>query len=427
MAEYPPRPGPRPVAPWYLAYLILGLINSGMLPFLLPLAVASSSHDLGDVAIVIGAYNFGMMPSPLLGALAERRRLFRAVFFGGFVALAIGLALLPWATRLAGYAPLGLLMGFGVGAAATVAPLFVIDFTPRAEWEKRIGWLQGFNGAGQLAGLLLAGAIVAGPLSAGFRLAAFFAALALVLGRIGLPFATPRSSIRLPRLAWADLIRAFPGSTLGGPLLHSHHLNRAALARLPRHLSGPFGRFLMAWGLWNFGTAPFFAYYPLLMRAIYAVPPAATALVYALAAGIGILLFVLAGHAAEKHGDHRLFQAGLLFRLAGFILLAILAAASLPGRGPLALLALALVVLAWPILSVSGTGLAADLAPAGKGAAMGLLGATGALATVLGTFLGGWLVEAFGYDIMLLVAAAGLAGAAVLIGRGVCHAAPARG
>jgi hypothetical protein len=25
------------LAPWYLAYLILGLINSGMLPFLLPL------------------------------------------------------------------------------------------------------------------------------------------------------------------------------------------------------------------------------------------------------------------------------------------------------------------------------------------------------------------------------------------------------
>src|SRR4051794_40027017 len=34
------------VAPWYLAYAILGLITSGMLPFLMPLMVASTTSDL---------------------------------------------------------------------------------------------------------------------------------------------------------------------------------------------------------------------------------------------------------------------------------------------------------------------------------------------------------------------------------------------
>ncbi|HUA77169.1 MAG TPA: hypothetical protein VMA86_05825, partial [Acetobacteraceae bacterium] len=62
---------------------------------------------------------------------------------------------------------LGVLMGFGVGATATVAPLFVIAFAPRAEWEPRIGWLQSFHGAGQLAGLLLAGVVAAGSLAVG--------------------------------------------------------------------------------------------------------------------------------------------------------------------------------------------------------------------------------------------------------------------
>ncbi|HTU52475.1 MAG TPA: hypothetical protein VMF62_00760 [Acetobacteraceae bacterium] len=42
-------------------------------------------------------------------------------------------------------------------------------------------------------------------------------------------------------------------------------------------------------------------------------------------------------------------------------------------------------------------------------------------AAVPGTFLGGRRVEAFGWEITLPVAAA------MLIGRGVCHAAPARG
>ncbi|HUA77168.1 MAG TPA: hypothetical protein VMA86_05820 [Acetobacteraceae bacterium] len=55
MPENPPASPSKPVAPWYLAYLILGLINSGLRPFILPLDVASRFHDLGDVALVIGA------------------------------------------------------------------------------------------------------------------------------------------------------------------------------------------------------------------------------------------------------------------------------------------------------------------------------------------------------------------------------------
>jgi hypothetical protein len=55
------------VAPWYLAYLILGVITSGMLPFLLPLMVATTTHDLGHIAYIIAAYNLGLLPAPLLG------------------------------------------------------------------------------------------------------------------------------------------------------------------------------------------------------------------------------------------------------------------------------------------------------------------------------------------------------------------------
>ena len=61
-----PSAGPL-VAPWYLAYLILGLINSGLLPFLLPLAMAIRLPTLGGVAYVIGAYNVGLLPAPLIG------------------------------------------------------------------------------------------------------------------------------------------------------------------------------------------------------------------------------------------------------------------------------------------------------------------------------------------------------------------------
>ena len=80
-----------------------------------------------------------------------------------------------------------------------------------------------------------------------------------------------------------------------------------------------------------------------------------------------------------------------------------------------AMLGFVLIMIAWPVLSVSSTGLAARLTPFGEGAAMGLLAATNALATVAGTFLGGPVVEALGYRIVPLIALAGLVGAELLV------------
>jgi MFS family permease len=406
------------LAPWYLAYLILGLIHGGMLPFLLPLAMARAGHDLDSVAFVIGAYYVGLLPAPLLGTLAERRRLFRPVFFGGFIAVSVGLAALPEVSRLGIWAPLVLLAGIGVGATATVAPLFVVDFAPKSDWEPRIGWLQSFYGGGQLAGLLVAGIIARGPLSYGFWLAAALAIVAALVGHIGLPSDDRRQQLCLPPLAWGKLMRGFePGAPPSGLLQQSHHLHRAALGSVASPLGGGFVRFLSAWALVNLGVAPFFAYYPLLMKENYGIGPTSTAFLYALAAAIGIGLFGLAGRAAKQKGPRLVFQAGLALRMAGFGILGVLTLTPLPGKFAFAILAFTLVMLAWPVLSVSGTGLAARLTPISEGAAMGLLAASNALATVFGTFLGGPLVEAFGYKIVPLIAVACLAGAEILMGR----------
>jgi MFS family permease len=409
--------GPRRLlAPWYLAYLILGLINSGLLPFLLPLAVAGAGHDLDGVAYVIGAYNAGLLPAPLFGMLAERRRIFRPVFFGGFITLACGLGLLTHASHLGGWIFLAVLCGLGVGAVATVAPLFVVDFAPKTEWNLRIGWLQSSNGAGQLTGLLLAGLIARGPLDRGFWLAAALCALALVVGRIGLPADGSRYRTRPPPVAWSRLVGGFQsGPAVGGLLQHSHHLQAAALRRLPSRPGGEFGRFLLAWAAINFGVAPFFAYYPLMMKNSYGIAPATTALLYALAAAIGIGLFVLAGRLAQQYGSRFLFLLGLALRFAGFVALAVPASALPVGRSGSAMLGFALVTLAWPVLSVSGTGLAASLTPIGEGAAMGLLTASNAVATVCGTFLAGPLVATLGYRVVSPIAIVGLLGAAALI------------
>lgn len=416
------------LAPWYLAYLSLGLIHSGMLPFLFPLALTSAGQGLGSVAYVIAAYYVGLLPAPLLGLLAERRHRFRAVFFGGFLALAAGLAGMPEAADLGMWMPLAFLAGLGVGAAATVAPLFVVDFAARSEWGPRIGWLQGFYGAGQLGGLLLAGLIASGPLAYGFWLAAAVALTAIGVGRIGLPTDGRSGDVRLPPLEWnARIGGTHTDPAAAGLLQHSHHLRRFDWRQATASLGSRFARFLLAWGLINLAVAPFFAYYPLLMRRSYGIAPSTTAWVYAAAAGTGIGLSVLAGWLAKRHGSRLVFRGGLALRIGGFVMLALLLATPASGRSAFAVAGFVLVVLAWPVISVAGTGLAAGLTPVGEGAAMGLLSTSNAVATIGGTVLAGPLVTDFGYAIVPVIAILGLGAAEMLMAKGEDHPEPGDG
>jgi MFS family permease len=303
----------RPFAPWYLAYLILGLQTSGMLPFLMPLVVLNVSHQLGTVAYVTGAYNLGLLPAPLFGRLAERRQLYRTLFFGGFIVLGVAFLAFPHVTNAVSWVLLALLIGLSTGAAATVSTLFVVDFAPKVEWETRIGWLQSFNGAGQLLGLLLAGAFAQGHFTIAFTLAGGLAAVALVIGRFGLPL-DERTRARVNpvgQIPLQQLLRPVQvGPGLGGLLPHSHHLQWAALSALPHALSGRFGRFLLAWAVYNFGVAAFFAYYPLMMRHSFGIPPQVTADTYAVAAGIGVALFVVTSRLSARHGAGAVFRGG---------------------------------------------------------------------------------------------------------------------
>jgi hypothetical protein len=78
---------------------------------------------------------------------------------------------------------------------------------------------------------LLGGAFAQGSFVVGFTLAAFLAALAMVVGRIGLPM-DPRKRIRRSPLEHVPLqpllYSTRLGPALGGLLPHSHHLGQVA-------------------------------------------------------------------------------------------------------------------------------------------------------------------------------------------------------
>ena len=406
-----PSPGQALVAPWYVASASMGLIASGIVPVLLPLLVVQVSHRVDFVAYVTGAYNLGLLGAPLLGGLAERSQAYRTLFVGGLIMIGLATAGIPLVSDLGPWLLLGIALGVGTAAVTVVGNLLIVDFVPAVEWEPRLGWLQGFSGAGQVAGLLLATWFASGQIALGMWVAAATTLPALVFARIGMPVGHP--SVK-------------PHSSPGlGTLPHqAHRLSWAALARVPEVARHPFGRFLLSWFAYNLGTAAFFAYFPLLMRRGFGIEPSLTAAGYAVSATLGTALFVLAGGWAGRYGDRFLYLVALAVRLAGFVLLGAMTLFAVPGRTGLALLGFGMITLAWPLLSVAGTGLAARLTPIGEGAAIGLLSAAGALATVVGTVVAGPAVREFGYSVALVAGVVGIVVSAAIARGGLPPADP---
>ena len=411
---------PRFIRPWYLAYLLLGITTAGMIPILLPLMIEAYSHRLMAVALVTGAYELGLLTSPVWGIAAERYNLYRALFFTGFATAAFATALMPVLHILSGWLFLAFAIGAGTGGAATLASLFVVDFSPREEWELRIGFLQSFNGTGQVIGLLLAAAFSRGSFGHGLAFAGALLVPALVVGRAGLPKARtdPNLStarIRLPQTLDVRAMAALPRlDTTSGVILHFNPLNVCGLQRLSEVVGTMFGRFLLSWFMFAMGISAFLAYLPLLLADRYGIDSHMTAVIYATAAAVGIGLFVISGQWATRIGTARVYRAGLSLRVAGFVVLLLPELFPCGHRMAFGIVGFVPIVLGWPIISVSGTNLAARLAPFSEGSAMGLLNASLALAAVVGVFASGPLVRWFGYDAILALGLGSLLSALLL-------------
>jgi len=391
------------VEPWYLAYGLSGVTTSGMSVILLPLVVSRTS-GASHIGLVMAAFNLGGRTAPLWGSLADRHRLYRWMLFGGLLMTTIGLAAFPFSASKGTYLGLALLQSMGAAAAATVANLFVVEGHSQDEWDERIGWLQTFYGGGQVVGLLLAGALSQVDLDTGLLVAAGLTLLAALVGWF--TTSTPLG-LHVPRP-----VLLYPGrhsEWIGGsPQRFYHHLSLKTLQQLGLLFGSPFGLFIIIWFVTFAGSAAFFSFYPVLMKQLYGVAPGLSSAGFAVAAGIGLTLYSPAGRWSDRFGPARVLKAALGVRLLAFLSLLTLGITQI-GQAWLALLSFLFVVLAWSLLSVSGTALTAQLSPVGEGEGMGIFNATTALAGTVGAILGGWVSEYWGYNGALALAAIGVA------------------
>ncbi|MHB8908832.1 MAG: MFS transporter [Syntrophales bacterium] len=398
---------------WYLSYALLGLSAAGLLPILLPLLVGQTG-GAADIGFVMAAFSLGGLTAPVWGGLADRYRLHRWLLIGGILGTALGAAAFPFALSLSRRIGLALLAGAGLASASTVANLFIVEVRPKLEWDARIGWLQTFYGAGQVVGLVLAGLIGQSSPAWGLWLAGGTGIAAIIPALIG---TSQDSAVLLqhrPVLPHPVHRTEWP---VASPQHLYHRLSMQGIRRFVIPSRAPFGQFLIAWLLSFSGAAAFFSFYPVLMEKVYGVPPGLSSTGYALAAGLGLILYAPAGAWSLRKGPLLILRHALALRIAAFIALTILAAiAAFPGRGWLAMLSFLFVVLAWSLLSVSSTTLVASLSPESEGEGMGIFNAVTALSGVIGASLGGWAANLWGYVAIPIMGIVGVgAGLIVLI------------
>jgi MFS-type transporter involved in bile tolerance (Atg22 family) len=121
---------------WLVSFGLLGLVQSGLIPILLPL-VAPSGPGAG---VTYAAFSISGLLAPVLGTWADRTGRHRdlliwGTFGAGVLLLLFDLASIPLRVCLAAGA------GLGAMAATTAGNVLAIQGAPEAEWDSCVARL----------------------------------------------------------------------------------------------------------------------------------------------------------------------------------------------------------------------------------------------------------------------------------------------
>lgn len=264
------------MSPWYGGYAFQGVVVLGTAPILLPLIVGDATGP-AQAGLVVAALYIGQLTAPMFGALADGSGRHRLIYAAGYLLLAVGLGLFPLAQTVLEWFILALMQGLGVAATNTVASMFIVEFRPKAEWDRRIGWMQTCYGIGQAAGLGLAALLQQAP-AWGMLASAALMLPGLLIGLLGTPrgrraglgaaAATAQTPKRGASISDDATSRRHAPPRQILPHGHIGPATGALLGRFLADLRSPYALFMLCWLLVMLGTWLIYNLYPLLMQSV---------------------------------------------------------------------------------------------------------------------------------------------------------------
>ena len=286
--------------------------------------------------------------------------------------------------------------GLGVTATTTAANVLVIQGVDKRRWDERIADLQRIISAGQIFGLLLAGGLAASHM----RLAFLLAAAGLIIACVLATYSAPRSSVQ------EGTVRPRPRPLVGGeagvpgPQHNAHHFDLGELREFLGAITRPLARFLLVWLISYTAMNGVAVLFPVVMTRHYAMPAILPASAYAVGVAASLLLYGRVSVLARRHSAGRVLTIGLGARWLLLACLACLGLSQAPWAGVGVLVAFSLVQMVWPLLAVSTNALSVELVPGARGESVGLFNATTAVASSLGSAIGGVIFGLFGFSVL---------------------------
>lgn len=383
---------------WMLSMFALGISYSAFVSLLIPPFVTETGGDASTAGIVMAIIALGALGGPPIGAFADRYSAHRIVMVGGIAGMAVSFVAYAFsADNSALYALDAILMGVSVAAVSATAPVFIVGARlDQATEAKQMTTLQLMMPTGQLVGGLILAGVTTWSFANRFWLGAGIVAVAFVV----VLFTTGDVSQRL-KLAMAQDPTDDPGG-------------ERRKIRLKQVLLSTFGIYFAVLVFTSVANNGVNAQIANIMPNVYGIDAKTTSALISLAGLLNIVLYFPAGRWMARKGPFPPFMAGVTGRMIAGI-----------GMGAVglmtdnkALLGAAFMQLMYqtaPFVRLAQPGLAVRFATFSAGQASGWVIAGSAIGSFVGSLLGGYLADAFGYNAVNWMAAAAGASATLIL------------
>ncbi len=390
---------------WMLSNFAVGAGFSAFIALLIPPYVTSATSDVSASGVVMAIISLGAILGPVLGSFADKYRAHRIVMCAGLAGMALGFGLFAGAAESAAlYALDAIILGISIAAISAVAPVFVVGAGLRQELEaKRMTWYSLMMPAGQVAGGVLATAAARAEWSftARFWLAAAVSALLFVA--VLLTSKGPEE--RIHRAMDEELARRATDA--------EGEDEAPASIGLKAVLGSAFGLFLLVATLSSVANNGINNQISNILPNLYGISEGGTSTLIAVAGLLNIVLFFPAGKWMARSGPMTVYNAGLIMRLVGALGMALVGWLA----GSAIILAIASMQLLYqgsPFARLAQPSTAVGFASFPAGAANGWLIGCSALGSFIGSVLGGFFAERFGFNSVNWMAASAAAGSVAI-------------
>jgi predicted MFS family arabinose efflux permease len=384
----------RALQAWMISNFAAGAALSAFMPLLVPAYITELTGEAGTAGIVMAIISLAAVIGPLVGSFADNHRAHRLLLTAGLVTIGAGFLGFGLAASNGYFAMLdAILIGVGAAAVSTLVPIFVISAGLSDELEaRRLTYLFVLFPLGQMVGGGLLGAVqnAGASFEQGFLLAAGFMGLAAILTW----FTTRKPAARI-QLSDGESTETVPAED-----------SETGIGRILRSSFGVLFAITILTAVANNGVNNQISN---IMPQVYGFDATTTSALISLAGLLNLGLFFIAGRWMARSGPFPVYTAGAVLRFVGVGGMALVGTMGPGGAMVLAALSMQLLYQGNPFVRLAQTPLAVRFAPMSPSAASGWVLGGSALGSFIGSLLGGFLADTFGFNAINWMAVVGAA------------------